>query len=102
LQDTEVSNINPPVVSKILSNQIIADHQNLQRNITRSLASTQIGNLGNSMVDEMRLPMFKGDGSKDLDKYWFLCEVIWNIKNITNEAVKRNQFSTTLRDHALS
>jgi hypothetical protein len=27
---------------------------------------------------------------------------VQNIKNVTDEAVKRNQFSTTLRDHALS
>jgi hypothetical protein len=53
------------------------------------------------MVDEMRLPTFKGDGSKDHEQHWFLCEVVWSIKNITDEAVKRAQFSTTLRDHAL-
>jgi hypothetical protein len=53
------------------------------------------------MVDEMRLPIFKGDGSEDLDRHWFMWEAVWNIKNITNEAVKRNQFSTTLRDRAL-
>jgi hypothetical protein len=54
------------------------------------------------MEDEMRLPIFRGDGSKDPDQYWLLCEVVWNIKNITNEAIKRTQFSTTLRDRALS
>jgi hypothetical protein len=54
------------------------------------------------MEDEMRLPIFRGDRSEDHDQHQFLCEAIWNIKNITDEAVKRNQFSTTLRDHALS
>jgi hypothetical protein len=54
------------------------------------------------MVDEMRLPIFRGDGSEDPDQHWFLCEVILNIKNVTDEAVKRTQFSTTLRDHTLS
>jgi hypothetical protein len=54
------------------------------------------------MADEMRLPIFRGDGSEDSDQHWFLCEVIWNIKNITGEAIKRNQFSTTLRDCGLS
>jgi hypothetical protein len=54
------------------------------------------------MEDEMRLPIFMGDGSKDTDHHWFLCEAIWNIKNVTDEAVKRTQFSTTLRDCALS
>jgi hypothetical protein len=54
------------------------------------------------MADEMRLPIFRGDGSEDPDHHWFLCEAIWNIKNVTEEAVKRTHFSTTLRDHALS
>jgi hypothetical protein len=54
------------------------------------------------MADEMRLPIFRGDGSEDPDQHWFLCEDIWNIKNVTDEALKRTQFSTTLRDHALS
>ena len=53
------------------------------------------------MVVEMRLPIFRGDGSEDPDQHWFLCEAIWNIKNITDEVVKRNQFSITLRDRAL-
>jgi hypothetical protein len=54
------------------------------------------------MVDEMRLPTFRGDGSEDLDQHWFICEVVWSIKNVIDEAVKRAQFSVTLRDHALS
>jgi hypothetical protein len=54
------------------------------------------------MEDEMRLSIFRGDGSEDHDQHWFLCEAVWNIKNVTNEVVKRDQFSITLRDHALS
>jgi hypothetical protein len=42
------------------------------------------------MEDKMSLPIFRGDGSEDLDHHWFLCEVVWNIKNITDEVVKRN------------
>jgi hypothetical protein len=53
------------------------------------------------MVDEMRLPIFRGDGSEDPDQHWFLCEAVWSIKNVSDEAVKRDQFSTTLRDRAL-
>jgi hypothetical protein len=53
------------------------------------------------MVDEMRLPTFRGDGSEDPDQHWFLCEHVWSIKNITDEAFKRAQFSTTLRDLTL-
>ena len=54
------------------------------------------------MVDEMRLPTFRGDGFEDPEQHQFLCEDVWSIKNITDEAIKRAQFSTTLRDRALS
>jgi hypothetical protein len=54
------------------------------------------------MEDEMRLPIFRGDGSEDPDQLWFLCEDVWNIKNVTKEAVKSTYFSTTQRDRALS
>jgi hypothetical protein len=68
-QGTKLSNINPPVVSEMLSNQNIPNHQSPQSPITSSSASTQTGNLGNSMADEMRLPIFRGDGSEYLDKH---------------------------------
>jgi hypothetical protein len=54
------------------------------------------------MVDEMRLPIFRGDGFEDPNQHWFLCEAIWNIENVTDEAAKRTQFSTTLRDCEMS
>jgi hypothetical protein len=39
------------------------------------------------MEDELRLPTFRGDEFEDPDQHWFLCEVVWSIKNVTN--VKR-------------
>jgi hypothetical protein len=54
------------------------------------------------MADEMRLPVFRGDGSEDPDQHSFLCEAVWSIKKFTDEIVKIDQFSTTLRDRALS
>jgi hypothetical protein len=54
------------------------------------------------MVDEMRLSILRGDGSENPDQHWFLCESIWNINNVTDKAVKRTHFSTTLRDRALN
>jgi hypothetical protein len=54
------------------------------------------------MKDDMRLPIFRGDGSEDPNQHWFLCEAVWNIKNVTDEVVKRAQFNTTLRDLSLS
>jgi hypothetical protein len=54
------------------------------------------------MEDEMRLPIFIGDVSEYPNQHWFLCEAVWSIKQVNDEAVKRAQFSTTLRDCALS
>jgi hypothetical protein len=54
------------------------------------------------MADEMRLPTFRGDGFEDPEQHGFLCEAVWSIKNIIDEAIKQAQFNTTLRDRALS
>jgi hypothetical protein len=66
------------------------------------LVHTRSRNLGRSTEDEMRLPIFKEYGSEDPDQHWFLCEVVWSIKNVTEEEIKRDNFSTTLRYRALS
>jgi hypothetical protein len=101
-QNIEVSTINTPVGSTTLRNQRNQSYQTIQSTITSSPPHTQIRNLGRSMAYEMRLPIFRGYGYEDPDQHWFLCESIWNIKNVTDEAVKRTQFSTTLRDRTLS
>jgi hypothetical protein len=98
----EVSTINPHVFLVALSNQSSHSYQRTQSTITNSLVHTQSGNLGRSMADDMRLPIFKGYGSEDPDQNDFLFEVVWSIKNVPDEAVKRAQFSTTPRDCTLS
>jgi hypothetical protein len=54
------------------------------------------------MANEMRLSTFRGYGFEDPDQNWFLCEVVWSIENVTDEAIKLAQFSTTMRDCTLS
>jgi hypothetical protein len=101
-RNSEVSKINLPIFSTVLSSQNSQNHQSPQSTITSSLASTHTISLVSSMVDEMRLCIFRGDGSEDPYQHWFLFEVVWNIKSITDEAIERTQFNTTLRDRALS
>jgi hypothetical protein len=101
VQTIEVSTIILPVDS-ILSNQSNPSHESVQSSVHSSPPHIQSGTLRRSMVYEMRLPIFRGDGSEYLDQHWFLCEAVWNIKNVTYEVVKRTQLGTTLRDHALS
>ena len=33
------------------------------------------------MIDDIKLPVFKGTGSKDPEQFWFLCEAMWTAKN---------------------
>jgi hypothetical protein len=96
VQTIEVSIVIPHVDSVVLS------QQSTQRTVISSPPHIQSGTLARSMENEMRLPIFRGDGSEDPNQHWFLWEAIWNIKNVTDETVKRTQFSSTLRDRALS
>jgi hypothetical protein len=65
----EVSTITPPIVLVALSSQHSQSYQNTQSTVTSSSVHTQSGNLGRSMVDEMRLPIFRGDGSVDPNQH---------------------------------
>jgi hypothetical protein len=64
----EVSTITPPVVLETLINQSNQSSQSHQSIVTSILAHTQKRNQGRSMVYEMRLPIFRGDGSEDIDQ----------------------------------
>jgi hypothetical protein len=68
----EISTITPLIFLATLSNQSNQSSQSNQSIVTRSLVHTQLRNQRRSMVDEMRLPIFKGDGSVDPDQHWFL------------------------------
>jgi hypothetical protein len=49
----------------------------------------------------IRLPEFHGEGSEDPEKHLFICENIWEAKQITDEDTKVAQLEITFRDHAL-
>jgi hypothetical protein len=65
----KVSTITTPVILTALSNQSIQSYQRTQSTVTNSSTHTQSRNLGRSMADEMRLLIFRGDGSEDLDQH---------------------------------
>ena len=56
----------------------------------------------NRMGDDMKLPTFRGTRGEDLEQHWFLCEVVWTIKQINDDNVKLVQLATTLRERALT
>ena len=52
--------------------------------------------------DDIKLPVFRGTGSKDLEQFWFLCEAVWTTKNIMDQNTRRAQLVTSFRDRALT
>ena len=51
--------------------------------------------------DEMKLPIFNGNGTDDLEQYWFLCEAIWTAQQIIDDDIKKSHLATSLRGRAL-
>ena len=54
------------------------------------------------LADDIKLPIFKGTGSEDLEQFWFLCEAVWNAKNITDRDVRTTQIITSFWDQDLT
>lgn len=54
------------------------------------------------MGDDIKLPIFRGPRLKDHEQHFFLCKVIWNIKQVQNDDIKKAQLTTTFRDRALT
>ena len=51
--------------------------------------------------DEMKLPIFHGNGTHDPEQYWFLCEAIWTARQTIDDDVKKSRLATILRGCAL-
>ena len=54
------------------------------------------------MGNFMKLPVFKGLGLEDLEHHWFLCEVVWSMKQVIDDDIKMAQLTTMIRDTALN
>ena len=54
------------------------------------------------MGDDIKLPVFRGTGAEDPNQHFFLCEAVWNIKQVQNDDTKKAQLATTFRDRALT
>ena len=51
--------------------------------------------------DDMKLPLYHGNGTDDPEQYWFLCEAVWIVRQATNDDVKKGQLANTLQGRAL-
>ena len=54
------------------------------------------------MGDDMKLPIFKGSSLEDPKQHWFLCEVVWSVKQVIDDEIKMAQLTTMFRDRALN
>ena len=52
-------------------------------------------------MNDIKLHIFNGNGLEDPKKHWFLCEFVWTMRQVQDEAIKRDQMITNLRGHAL-
>ena len=41
----------------------------------------------------MNLPTFKGVGDEDVDRFWFVSNVVWTAQNVNIDVVKRAQLA---------
>ena len=53
------------------------------------------------MAMHMKIPTFKGVGDKDMDRFWFIVELVWTMQNVASDAVKRAQLSLAFEGRAL-
>lgn len=55
-----------------------------------------------NMANTMKMVIFKGVGSEDLEKLWFVADVVWIVQQITDDNIKKAQLVTTLQDKVLT
>ena len=56
---------------------------------TSSSKASPTGRRSRMAGDDMKLPMFHGNGTDDPKKYWFLCEVVWTTYGLLDRLLTR-------------
>ena len=91
----------PPTPQKLLANSPIVNQSSPKGQVPPSSQQPQQPRR-NRMGDDMKLPVFKGTRLEDPEQHWFLCEVVWNIKQDGDDDIKMAQLTTTFRDRVLN
>ena len=91
----------PPTPQRILVNPTVSS-QTPHRGQGAPSAQKPQAPHRNTMADDMKLPVFRETGLEDPKQHWFLCEAVWNVKQVTNDDIKMEQLTTTFRDRALN
>ena len=56
----------------------------------------------NIMVgNDIKFPIFNENGLEDPKKHWFLCEPLWTMRQVQDEAIKKVQMITSLMGRVL-
>ena len=51
--------------------------------------------------DDVKLPLFNGNETKDPKQYWFIYEVVCTVKQSKDKDIKKDQLVTTCRGRTL-
>lgn len=55
-----------------------------------------------TMVNIVKMLVFKGQGSKYPDQFWFVEEDVWKAQQVSDDDIKKSQLVTMLQDRALT
>ena len=94
-------NFIPPIPHKSFTNPS-GTSQNSPRGHSPPLAQNIQPPRRNRMGDDMKLLVFKATGLEHPEQDWFLCDVVWSVKQVVDDAIKMAQLTTTFRDRALN
>lgn len=53
------------------------------------------------MSSTIKLPVFIWVGNEDLDQFWFVVRVVWEVQGVMDENIKKATLVIALEDHAL-
>jgi len=54
------------------------------------------------MVSAIKLPVFKGVGNEDPDKFWFMVRVVWEAQGVTDDNIKKATLVSAMQDCTLT
>ena len=53
-------------------------------------------------IFNVKLPVFKGLGNEDPDKFWFVVRAVWEVQGVIDDNIKKVTLVSTLQDCALT
>jgi len=54
------------------------------------------------MANIVKMPVFRGQGSKEPNQFWFVAEDVWKAQQVNDDDMKKAQLVTVLQDEDLT